>query len=111
MKDFLEYHAWIEAYEGKLSYRYPTMRIALNFLYQLNRPVSIVETGTVRQVDDWGAGYSTMIWGEFCQHYGGNCTTIDVSPDNMEVCRKVTEPYKDFLRYEVGDSLSVLPKL
>lgn len=111
MKDFLEHHSWIDRYEQQMSFRYPTMRTALNLLYQLNRPVTIVETGTVRQVDDWGAGYSTFIWGQFCQNEGGMCTTIDISEHNMEVCRKVTEPYKNFITYVVEDSLTALAKL
>lgn len=111
MKDFLEYHNWFdEAFEKKSDRRYVTFRIALNLLAQ-QEGHRIVETGTTRQVDDYGAGYSTVIFGSFVKKYGGHITTIDIDEKNMGVCRQVTEEFRDQINYVVEDSLTALPKL
>lgn len=111
MNDFLEYHNWFdEAFEEKSDRRYVTFRIALNLLSQ-QKGHNIVETGTTRQVDDYGAGYSTYIFANFVEMYGGKITTIDIDPKNMEVCKEITKEFADKINYVVSDSLFALTKI
>lgn len=111
MNNFLAYHSWFdEAFETNLRGRYFTFRIALNLLYQQpNR--NIVETGCVRFFNDYGGGNSTYIFGNFVYVYGGHLTTIDISTENMEVCKMVTAKFAKDIDYIVDDSLSALTKL
>lgn len=97
---------WMEQYRS-LKDRYETMSKALELL-DISKGTNIVETGTLRQKDDWGAGMSTLIFGAYCKEFGRHLTTVDLSPQNMEVCKEVTEPYKEFIDYIVSDSVLFL---
>ena len=109
--DFLEYNSWFdEMFRDKLALRYPTFKIALNLLYQ-NKGLNIIETGTVRQLDDYGAGYSTFVFGEYVKRHGGHITTIDIDENNMDICKMVTKDYWNQIDYVVEDSLTALTKL
>ncbi len=108
MKDFLFINNWFEQkYKAKSDGRYQTFKAALNLFLQ-NGGRNIVETGTTRMIDDYGAGYSTVIFADFLSRYGGYLWTVDLSPVNMDICRIVTEPYKHLISYEVSDSLVFL---
>jgi predicted O-methyltransferase YrrM len=111
MNNFLEYHSWFdETFETKLRGRYFTFRIALNLLLQQpNR--NIVETGCIRFLNDFGGGNSTMIFASFVNLYGGHLTTIDISPENMDICKSVTANFAKNIDYIVDNSLSALAKL
>jgi len=97
---------WIEQYR-QLSGRFETMKKALELLKERNG-WRIVETGTTRMKDDWGAGMSTFIFGSYCKEFGGHVSTVDISPQNMDVCREVTKEYSEFIDYVEGDSLTYL---
>lgn len=109
MKDFLFINNWFDQkYKVKSDGRYPTFKLALNLLLQTamkyGSGMNILETGTTRMVDDFGAGYSTVLFGDFVSHYGGHVWTVDIEPRNMDVCRVVTLPYQDKISYVVDDS-------
>lgn len=89
--------------------RWPTFKLAFSILNQKfgSSPV-IVETGCTRVENDWGAGMSTIIFGDYCKTYGGTLETVDLSKDNMSFCISATSEYKDFIKYHVGDSVSFL---
>jgi predicted O-methyltransferase YrrM len=111
MDNFLEYNSWFdEMFRRKLSKRYPTFRAALNLLYQLPSH-QIVETGTIRKVRDYGAGYSTYLFGQFVKRYGGKVTTIDIDPGHINVCKRVTAEFAASIEYIVDDSLHALSLL
>jgi hypothetical protein len=97
---------WIEQYR-KLSGRFETMKTALELLHK-NNGFRIVETGTTRMKNDWGAGMSTLIFGSYCKEFGGHVTTVDISQDNMNVCREVTKEFEKYIDYIVVDSISYL---
>lgn len=99
---------WFREEFGKLSGRYSTQQIALNLLNQLSSNPFILETGTLRMENDWGAGMSTLLFGRYVSQHGGKVTTVDISERNMEVCRKVTAAYLGHITYVVMDSLSYL---
>jgi methyltransferase family protein len=74
-------------------------------------PATIVETGTLRNDTPSGLsgdGWSTMAWGWYCRRYGGKVTTVDVSAENLAVCRRVTGRYADVIEYVEGDSVAFL---
>ena len=69
----------------------------------------IIETGTVRQIDNWeGDGQSTIVWDTLATNLGGTVTTIDINPIGAEL---VAELELQATTAIVGDSLDVIPTL
>lgn len=95
----------------KLLSRFETQKIGLNILNQICEYPLMVETGTIRMKDDWGAGMSTLIFGRYLSEYGGSLITIDNSIENMDVCKSVTDIYKHNITYIVENSLDYIPKI
>ncbi len=102
---------WFWSKFHRLDQRFHTQRIALNLLNQFATTPFILETGCIRLPDDWGAGMSTMVFGEYVKNHGGRITTVDNSEINMNVCRELTKEYADFITYVVSDSLAFLPTI
>lgn len=108
-EDFLRWNNWFDdKFKPVLDQRWATFKVALNLLFQMNRPVNILETGTVRKEHDWGGGMSTLIYGEFLEKYGGKLITIDNNPEHMEVSRRVTRDFTEYIDYVLSDSLEAL---
>jgi len=69
----------------------------------------VVETGCIRQHDDWGAGMSTLVLKEFCEGTGAELITIDNDSRHLNIAREICGEEKsiyyacvdsvDFLRY------------
>ena len=69
----------------------------------------IIETGTVRHIDNWeGDGQSTIVWDTLATNLGGTVTTIDINPIGAEL---VAELELHATTAIVGDSLDVIPTL
>ena len=98
---------WLEKYRRNMDGRYPTYKIAFDLLYQMPNH-SIVETGCIRLKDDWGAGYSTMLFGEFCDLYGGKIISVDLFPRHIEIAKNITNTYNNFIDYVESDSVEFL---
>jgi hypothetical protein len=90
-----------------LSIRFDTMKRALQLLHEKNGTF-MVETGTTRMKDDWGAGMSTLVFGAYCKQFGGQLTTVDINPQNMDISKEVTKEYKDYIHYVISDSVFYL---
>jgi hypothetical protein len=108
MKDFFGYDNWFtQKYFERSSHRFFTFQSALGLFLQRGG-TNIVETGTTRMADDWGAGMSTYIFGDVAQHYDKRVWTCDILPEAMDVCKTVTKDYSDKITYIVSDSLAFL---
>jgi hypothetical protein len=98
---------WLQKY-SKLDVRFETMKQALELA---PKSPNIVETGCVRLEDDWGGGMSTVIFSDFVTEFGGQMTTVDLSEDNIKLCAKLCEQFKDVLKLAVSDSVDFLKSL
>jgi hypothetical protein len=100
---------WIEQFKQNLSVsgRFPTMRRALELLNKRNLKL-IVETGTTRMKDDWGAGMSTYVFGSYCKQFDGHMWTVDIFQPSIELCKEITAEFADKITYVVRDSISFL---
>ncbi len=108
MNDFLFINSWFDQkYRVKSDGRYSTFKTALNLLNQLGGK-NIVETGTTRMVDDFGAGYSTVMFADYLTKYGGKIWTVDISQANIDTCKLVTKEFETVVSYHVQDSLAFL---
>ena len=104
---FLEKDWFRKKYADYSRGRFVTFKIALNWFLQHKGKV-IVETGTTKQFDDWGAGMSTLLFAEVCRKYGGRIWTIDSSRTAIDMCRWITGDFKDLIEYVCSDSIAAL---
>ena len=59
--------------------RWPAFRYIAAYLLGLQRPVTIVETGTARGAGNWlGDGQSTLLWDWIVAHVGGRLDSVDI---------------------------------
>jgi predicted O-methyltransferase YrrM len=98
---------WIEKYKEQMDSRYETFKIAFECLHSMPEH-KIVETGCVRQKDDWGAGYSTVLFGEFCSLYGGSIVSIDSVQEHIDRSKILANQYEKFITYIHQDSVECL---
>lgn len=98
---------WIEQYKTQSDSRFPTFKKAFELLNERNGEV-IVETGCIRQKDDWGAGMSTFLFGEYAKLFGAKVWTDDISQVNIDCCKEVTKDFTNEITYVVDDSLRFL---
>jgi predicted O-methyltransferase YrrM len=111
MDNFIEYNGWFDdSYKEFLRGRFPTMRIALNLLFQIDTH-RILETGSTCRFNDSGSGYSTHIFGDFVSRYDGHLTTIDIDPNVIDACKVITKRFEKAIDYICEDSLSALAKI
>jgi hypothetical protein len=84
----------------------------LNKLYSLNKPITIVETGTMWNGLEDNQGAFTLIFADFIKNYtGGKIITVDISTDHINNCREFTKKFSDVIEYVVSDSVSYLKSL
>lgn len=73
---------------------------------------TMVETGTTRQAEDWGAGMATKLLGEYCQRVdGARLTTVDVNARALDVARQVTCHCREVIDYSQADAVEYLGRV
>lgn len=109
MHKFLEiWDDWFyEKYHKKLKKRYWTFKIALGLFLQRDGK-TIIETGCVRQKNDWGAGNSTIVFADFCKHYKKQLITVDNDFDKLSFAIRATVEFRDFVQAVHNDSVTFL---
>ena len=75
----------------KLSIRWRTFRLIFEHLDRIERPVGIVETGCVRQPDNWaGDGQSTLLFDRYTQAKPGSAVyTCDIDKSATATCKSL----------------------
>lgn len=105
--EFLSWSSSFSHWKMKPTQRYYTTKVALNLFLQHDGQV-IVETGCQRAHEDWGAGCSTQIFGEFCAKYGKKLYTVDNNAGNLNMAKEITKDYAGSIEYHLGDSVAFL---
>lgn len=96
-------------YGSRLGMRSVTFEECIRLLCERSGPDrTIVETGCVRERNDYSAGYSTVIFADLAERYGGHVFTVDLSERNMVLCRRLTRRWSKRISYNVGDSVTYL---
>ncbi len=70
----------------------------------------VVETGCVREEEDWSAGYGTYLLGAFTHRSGGSVRSVDIDPAHCEFARRATREMRG-VTVEQGDSVAFLSAL
>jgi len=90
------------------SQRWHAFSLIYEYLSKLERPVSIIETGTARKSDDWiGDGNSTAVWDFIARETSGRLTSIDIDKDAID---SVKERFPETNAIE-SDSVTALRNL
>lgn len=109
MNKFEQVESWYEEnYKNKSGFRFETFKLALKLLYERTDNPFIFETGTLRLENDFGAGYSTYIFGECLSLFGGKLLTVDINPTNIDTCKRITSKFSDHITYITDDSLNTI---
>lgn len=101
---------WAVAFEQclrqRLGSRADSIEAIIAYLLKQKRPLTIVETGCLRDVGNWaGDGQSTFIWDWVVSLTGGTVWSVDISPQNVAAARSVTS---NNVQLVLGDSVSFL---
>lgn len=81
-------------------------------LIELNRPITVVETGTMWEPLERNQGAFTLIFADLIKNYtGGKLITIDISEEHMNNCKNNTQQFSDVIEYVVSDSITYLESL
>lgn len=93
LEDFVYINNWYDKeYEKKSNTifhrRHTTFKIALNLFLQRGHS-TILETGCVREPNDFGSGYSTYIFGDICSRYNKQLVSIDNTEEHLNRCGRI----------------------
>jgi len=88
--------------------RFFTFKTAISLFLNSKVP-NIVETGCQRNLIDWGAGNSSLIFAETLADFPekGFLHSVDISEQNLKVCSQVTKKFNIANLY-LGDSVNFL---
>lgn len=92
--------------------RTTAFRVIAEYLLSLNRPVAIIETGTIRPPREGGAewedGQSTLLWDFIAESTGGQCISMDNDPVNVAHAK---ERVGSNTQIAEGESIGLLSRL
>jgi predicted O-methyltransferase YrrM len=81
-------------------------------LVSLNKPITILETGTMWAPLEANQGAFTLIFSDLIKnHTGGKLITVDISEEHINNCKSITQKYSDVIEYIVSDSVTYLENL
>jgi cephalosporin hydroxylase len=82
---------WLCTKYDALNHRADAFHLITERLEAMARPVTIIETGCVRQEGNWaGDGQSTIVWDKFVQHVGGAVHSVDLDPHAAALAHSLT---------------------
>lgn len=86
-------------YYFKLGKRRNTFQKVFEYLESLNKEnPTILETGIARQEDNWcGDGMSTLMFDKYINNKGGNFTSIDIDPNNVNFAKSKVSPKSNLI--------------
>ncbi len=79
------------------------------FLELIGDKPTVIETGSTRQLDDFGAGYSTAIFGWYFSKINGHLTSVDISAKNINLCKEICQNFP--VSFVEQDSVTYLKSL
>jgi len=106
-----EFWSWFgDIASPKPAHRTETFRKIFTYLDRFERPIWIIETGCVRQRDNWaGDGQSTILFDKYSESHSGSVVfSVDRDPQATALCRSLVS---DRVRIHTDDSIAWLKSL
>jgi predicted O-methyltransferase YrrM len=92
--------------------RYHNYEYVIRNLVEKNKPLVIVETGTMWSGMEDNMGAFTLVFADLIKnHTGGKLITIDISERSINNCKETTKEYADVIEYILSDSVSYLKSM
>ena len=84
-----EFYAWFEKLTPKLGQREVSFRKIFNYLDNMLDPIVIVETGCLRDKNNFSDGQSTLLFDKYTlsRGNGSKVYTVDINPKATKVCK------------------------
>ena len=111
-----DFDSFIAPYENDLKRtglsRYNFYKYIIPKLVAKNKPIYIIETGTMWADLKDNMGAFTLVFGDLIKNWtGGNLTTIDISNENIDKCKSSTKEFREVIQYINSDSVEYLSSL
>jgi len=106
-----EFWSWFgDLASPNLAHRTESFRKIFTYLDRFDRPIAIIETGCVRQRDNWaGDGQSTLLFDKYAEFHSGSVVfSVNRDPQAVALCRSLVS---DRVRIHTGDSIAWLKSL
>jgi hypothetical protein len=115
MKDF-NFEEFIAPYKEALlnsgKSRYYNYEYVIKKLVAKNKPLRIVETGTMWSGLEDNMGAFTLVFADLIKNWtGGRIATVDISEKSINNCIETTKEFADVIDYVLSDSVSYLESL
>ena len=110
MSNNLDFYKWFDTVTQKLGHREISFRKIFKYLDSLPAPIIIVETGCLREIDNFLDGQSTLLFDKYTLSRGNNSKvyTVDISPKSTKICK---EAVSKNVEITTGDSVRYLNDL
>lgn len=100
---------WFSKFYNLLGHRAKSFKTLFQLISSRFNNPNIIETGCMRIENNWcGDGFSTFMFGEYCKIYGGNFTTVDLTPDNLIFAIKHCLDIREHMTFVLSDSVKYL---
>lgn len=111
-----DFESFIEPYRKALldsgKSRYHNYEYVIRKLVAKNKPLMIVETGTMWSGLDDNMGAFTLVFADLIKNWtGGRLITIDISEKSISNCKNTTKEFADVIEYVTSDSVSYLESM
>ena len=85
-----EFYEWFEKLAPKIGDREVSFRKIFNYLDDKATPIIIVETGCLREIDNFTDGQSTLLFDKYTisRGNGSKVYTVDIDPKATKVCKE-----------------------
>jgi cephalosporin hydroxylase len=106
-----DFWSWFDDFASpKLADRTQSFRKIFTYLDRFDRPIGVIETGCVRQQDNWaGDGQSTILFDKYAEFHPGSVVySVDLDPQATALCRSLVS---DRVWIHTGDSIAWLKSL
>ena len=90
MNNNLDFYKWFDAVAKKLGQREISFRKIFKYLDALPAPIIIVETGCLREIENFLDGQSTLLFDKYTLSRGNKSKvyTVDINPKSTKICKE-----------------------
>ena len=106
----LNFYQWFNVIAPQLGQREISFRKIFKYLDAQPTPIIIVETGCLREIDNFLDGQSTLLFDKYTLSRGNNSKvyTVDINPKSTKICK---EAVSKNVEITTGDSVRYLNDL
>ena len=99
MNNNLDFYKWFDAVAKKLGQREISFRKIFKYLDAISTPIIIVETGCLRDPDNFLDGQSTLLFDKYTQSRGkgSKVYTVDIDSKATKVCKEAVSKHVEIV--------------